>query len=75
MAKIKCRSCLNLDYCYIFGRYEQRKDGDHFCGLHGRAHVDPDGEQVNLDARGGCGFIPKHRDPKPIQLTFDFQQR
>lgn len=72
MAKIKCRLCVNLDYNAFFRRYENRSDGEHFCGCHGMAQVDPDGEQLNLDHRGGCGFFPKHREPSVVQLTFDF---
>lgn len=69
MAKIKCRFCKNLDYNQIAHRYEPRSEGEHFCGTHGSAPVNPDGVQVNLDRRGGCGFAPKSR---PKQLTFDF---
>ena len=63
--KMRCRKCANLDYDYINGRHETRREGGHFCGLHGRAHVDPDSNQVNLDRRGGCGFIQKEPSPKP----------
>ena len=67
--KIRCRFCVNLDYNHIAQRYEPRPEGEHVCGLHGCAPVDPDGPQANLDGRGGCGFSPKSRQ---VQLTFDF---
>ncbi|MBR1464303.1 MAG: hypothetical protein IJ604_13145 [Prevotella sp.] len=70
MAKIKCRLCTYLDYDFFERRFENRTEGNHYCGLHGRAQVDPDGEQVNLDHRGGCGFCSKQKDP--VQLTFNF---
>ena len=70
MAKIRCRFCTHFDYNHLDSRYEPRAEGEHFCGLHGMAPVDPDGPQVNLDHRGGCGYYPKKRD---VQLTFDFQ--
>lgn len=69
MAKIRCRFCMNLDYNYIFDRHDPQPDGQHVCGLHGGSPVDPDGEQVDFDHNGGCGFIPKR---KTVQLTFDF---
>ena len=63
MKKAKCRRCMNLNYDFLLGTYEDTDD--YFCGLHGRAPVDPDGEQMNLDRRGGCGFHPRN---EPIQL-------
>ena len=41
-----------------------------YCGLHGRTQVDPDGDQVNLDHRGGCGY--RRREPVQLKLKFDF---
>jgi len=58
-----------MDYDVFSRTYEHHPSG-HFCGLHGRAQVNPDGEQANLDARGGCGFSPKEK--APVQLTFEF---
>lgn len=51
--KARCRQCEYLNFDFIFNVYES---GDWFCGLHGRALVDPDGEQPDLDHKGGCGF-------------------
>lgn len=53
----RCRECywLNLD---VFS--DEYESGEWFCGLHGRAAVDPDGEQPDLDHRGGCGFSEFH---------------
>lgn len=61
--KMRCRRCQNLNYNFLTDRYENGEP--FFCGLHGCARVDPDGEQQNLDHRGGCGFIPTSR---PLQL-------
>jgi hypothetical protein len=69
--KMRCWRCKNLNYDYFDRKYETPADGHFFCGLHGRAQVDPDGEQVNLDRRGGCGYYPKEK--APVQLTFDFR--
>lgn len=68
MAKMRCRTCVHLDYDYIFNRYEQRP-GYHFCGLHGRSRVDPDGAQRDLDHRGGCGYWPR---VAAVQLEIDW---
>ena len=57
--KVKCKTCAWLNYSFIFDRYQQRKKGDNICGLHGGASVDIDGEQPNLDNRGGCGYHKK----------------
>ena len=59
-----------LDYDFLSGRYEQRPNGQHVCGLHGCTPVNPDGEQVNLDHKGGCGFIKM--DKPVVQLNFCF---
>lgn len=69
MAKMRCWRCEWMDYDVFSRKYEKHPDG-HFCGLHGRAQIDPDGKQVNLDHRGGCGFRSKQKDP--VQLTFNF---
>lgn len=61
------QECINLNYDYITDQYEL--DLPPFCGLHGHARVDPDGQQQNLDHCGGCGFVEKN---KPIELTFAF---
>ena len=53
--KAKCKKCYYLDRDMLSNTKE--KNNWHFCGLHGRAEVDPDGEQRNLDRRGGCGFF------------------
>ena len=43
MKKARCRRCMNLNYDFFTRTYEDTYD--YFCGLHGRAPVDPDGEQ------------------------------
>lgn len=55
MSKIRCRDCLWYNYDFFGHRYEEGKS---FCGLHGRTHVDPDGDQLNLLGADkiGCGF-------------------
>lgn len=73
--KMKCRKCSWLNYDFFNRREEPYEEAEYwFCGLHGRQHIDPDGEQMNLDARGSCGFYPKIKPPKPPkQLSlFDF---
>jgi hypothetical protein len=60
MAKARCRTCEYFEWYFITGE----KDHDFMksrCGLHGGAVVDPDGEQPNMDHRGGCGYNPEHR--------------
>lgn len=67
--KIKCRTCTHLNYDYLQSRYETFEEaGNYYCGVHGRAAVDPDGQQVNLNRRGGCGYYPKQRPPKQLSL-------
>ena len=68
MSKMRCRYCANYCYDYLDGRYES--DSEPFCGLHGRARVDPDGKQQNLDSRGGCGYIARQ---KPVQLEIKWE--
>ena len=63
MRKMRCRYCVNYCYDHLGRKYET--DCEPFCGLHGRARVDPDGRQQNLDRRGGCGYSPRQ---KVIQL-------
>lgn len=58
---------MNLNYDYLTGRYEPELPP--FCGVHDRIRVDPDGQQQDLDHRGGCGFNEKN---KPIELTLSF---
>lgn len=64
--KARCRNCMWLNYDFFDKKYE--RDGEPFCGLHGRASVDPDGWQQNLDRRGGCGFHDKHQQLKLFDL-------
>lgn len=67
--KARCNTCLCLDYSFMLDRYEY--DGkSHFCGLHGGETVDPNGEQPNLDRKGGCGYIPKE-EPQQLELIFN----
>ena len=61
---------MNLNYDYLTGRYEP--DLPPFCGVHGRIRVDPDGQQQDLDHRGGCDFIEKN-EPVQLSLTFTFE--
>lgn len=63
--KMKCRRCRYLNYDFLNDKYEPELPP--FCGLHGRTKVDPDGEQQDLDHRGGCGFIPTSR-PRQLEL-------
>ena len=42
------------------------------CGLHGRARVDPDGEQPDLNHHGGCGFN-RATEPRQYNLFLDNQ--
>lgn len=67
MKKMRCRRCRNLNFDFLSGKYEPELPP--FCGLHGRTEVDPDGEQQNLDHRGGCGFSDKN---KIIELKIMF---
>lgn len=64
--KMRCWRCEHLDYDHINGKQEQRLPGEHYCGLHGMARVDPDGPQQNLDHKGGCGFTARK---KAVQLS------
>ena len=59
-SKMRCWTCQFLDYDCLDESKRIRKDGTHFCGLHGMATVDPDGAQVSLDNRGGCGYARIH---------------
>lgn len=65
--KAKCSQCRYLNYNFFDGTYENKVPP--FCGLHGRARVDPDGEQRNLNHEGGCGFS---RKMKSIQTALNF---
>lgn len=57
--RMQCRDCMFLDWDFITNRTDTVEDGKHFCGLHGRSRVNPDGWQQNLNNRGSCGFRPK----------------
>ena len=65
--KMRCRRC--QAFCYDFVDRRQDDESESYCGMHGRAKVDPDGVQQNLDHRGGCGFVEKKRAK---QLTLNF---
>lgn len=67
--KMRCRQCEWLDYDFLDDVYEAVDDCMHFCGLHGRHRVDPEGPQLNLDNHGSCGFLLKKR---MIQLEIPF---
>lgn len=67
MKKMRCERCLCYQYNFISGEYERHWGS--FCGLHGGTQVDPKGEQMNLDGKGSCGFIPKVQE---VQLSFEF---
>lgn len=67
MGKMKYRRCRYLNYDFLDEKYEPELPP--FCGLHGRTKVDPDGEQQDLNHRGGCGFSDKN---KPIELKIMF---
>lgn len=60
--KMRCWRCEHLDYDHINARQENRLPGEHYCGLHGMARVDPDGPQQNLDHKGGCGFTARKKN-------------
>lgn len=62
--KARCRSCYWLNWDFISGEYVS---GQWFCGLHGCTRVDPDGEQLDLDHRGGCGYM-KATEPRQLRL-------
>lgn len=68
---MRCWNCIWLDYDIFSRSYETHSFG-HFCGLHGRAQVDPDSKQANLDGHGNCGFHSKVKITMPTQLSFDF---
>lgn len=67
--KARCRKCNYLDFDLLHDQVEIVDSNQHFCGLHGRAIVNPDGEQPNLNNHGSCGFSPRI---KAVQLTLDF---
>ena len=58
-----------MDWDFITDEIRPQCDNDHFCGLHGRAPVDPDGPQVDLNHRGGCGYCRVSDDGE--QLSFN----
>lgn len=53
--KTRCYECMFLNWDFLSGEYWP---GDWFCGLHGGAPVDPNGNQPDLNHHGSCGFIP-----------------
>lgn len=65
--RARCRSCIFLNWDFITEEIEQNPSKD-YCGLHGHAAVNPDGYQQNLDSRGGCGFVSKHRQLSLFEL-------
>lgn len=54
---MRCRSCRWFDWEFITEEITPQVEGEHFCGLHGRTRVDPDGPQVDLNHYGGCGYF------------------
>jgi len=69
MRKARCKRCRWLDYSFLDDKYEQTDE--HFCGMHGMAPVDPEGEQPNLDHHGGCGYSEKEQYS---QLSINFEK-
>lgn len=63
--KMKCHRCEWFNYNLFTKQYE---DGESFCGVPGREHVEPDGPQQNLDGRGSCSFTDKKKPPKQLSL-------
>ena len=60
--KARCNRCTWMDYDVFSKTYEQHPDGHHFCGWHGRAEVDPDGEQPRLSHDDKmCAYSPRQR--------------
>lgn len=57
--RFKCRGrgCEYFNYDVCDGQFEENPVHN-FCGLHGRATVEL-GMPVNLDRRGGCGYLPR----------------
>lgn len=69
--KARCKNCVYLNWDFITGKVIT-PEYNNFCGLHGRAEVDIDGVQQNLDGRGGCGYHPKQRQTSLFDLWGDF---
>lgn len=65
MARMRCKQCIWLDFNCLENRYQKRPY--HVCGLHGMCTVDIEGEQVDLDSRGGCGYVKKN-EPRQLSL-------
>lgn len=65
-SKMRCNRCEYLNYDFICHCYEP--DDPPFCGLHGRERVDPDGEQADLNHRGGCGYHAKGQTAVQLDL-------
>lgn len=55
--KMRCNQCMWYNYDFFDRKYDHSNS---FCGLHGRMHVDPNGDQLNLLGadKTGCGFEP-----------------
>lgn len=51
--------CMWFKFDFFDNAYDYNHAG--FCGLHGRHKVE-EGELINLDMRGGCGYFAKHRN-------------
>lgn len=55
---MKCKGCTFFNWDFTDDSYDTYPEHS-YCGLHGGERVDPDGPQMNLDNRGGCGYWPK----------------
>lgn len=67
--KMRCRKCNWLNWDFI--TQTQENTTEYYCGLHGCARVDPDGEQANLDTHGSCGFSAIRKESaKQLELKF-----
>lgn len=68
-ARARCGDCRRLNRDLLADEAEPfERLGYWFCGVHGRAHIDPDGRQPNLNRRGGCDYSTKNRQ----MSLFDF---
>lgn len=66
--KARCRKCYYFDFSPFMAQFGEtcqmqrekaNRTGEHFCGQHGGAEIDPDGEQRSLDRKGSCNFVPE----------------
>ena len=57
--EMRCLTCAWYNYNFFTGEYDDSYGPR--CGLHGGAKVNPSrgAKQMNLDNRGGCGYVPK----------------